>query len=124
MAINNLFSFKESVTIQQTQMVIENWFILRELANLSKTTKTDDEGNVRKVITTNVGFNFVPYQDNELPYLLLLGETISNNNKALGSLMVHSVDFEHYKAFLKLEDENENNLYPLIRTRISQLKWS
>lgn len=119
MAINNLFSFKESVTIQQTQMVIENWFILRELADLSKTTKTDDEGNVRKVITTNVGFNFVPYQDNELPYLLLLGEAISNNNKALGSLMVHSVDFEHHKAFLKLEDENENNLYPLLEQELA-----
>ncbi|WP_342224084.1 hypothetical protein [Spiroplasma endosymbiont of Asaphidion curtum] len=99
-------------------MVVENWFILRELADLSKTTKTDDEGNVRKVITTNVGFNFVPYQDNELPYLLLLGETISNNNKTLGSLMVHSVDFEHYKSFLKLEDDDGNNLYPLLEQEL------
>ncbi len=36
--------------------------------------------------------------------------------------MVHSVDFEHHKAFLKLEDENENNLYPLLEQEL--VNWN
>ncbi|WP_215826921.1 FtsX-like permease family protein [Spiroplasma endosymbiont of 'Nebria riversi'] len=123
MAINNLFSFKETVSVQQTQMVIENWFILWELVDLSKTNKTDAEGNVRKVITTNIGFDFVPYQEaTNMVTHQLLDKAISNNNKALGSLMVHSVDFEHHKAFLKLENENENNLYPLLEQEL--VNWN